>query len=300
MPVGAAGCGTRLEIDGEKMERTPRKIRFGWRAVVAGGLVAAAVGLGGCEYLGLSGGGGADQKSGDQKQKADKGSQPKQKKGGSADKKKAKKKAPEPKKAKKKERNQEGTREGGEADAGGTPAPPTLSGTPEGDGQEEEEATERSPFAPGVQTETEDESSEEKSAENLPPMQRRPYAEYQLMAIIREVSVPKAMFKGPDGVGHLLKEGDKIGRNGNVIKDIRSNAVELEIPPEGDEGTTRSEVLKLRKARGAAAEADEGLSEEESETLQKLMESEEGREELRKQIRNQSGEGSDEGMAPPE
>ncbi len=66
-----------------------------------------------------------------------------------------------------------------------------------------------------------------KLTRELEPLEEYGLANLKLTAIITGTAVPRAMFTGPDGFGHLAKEGDRIGRNGGRISDIRNNEVEI-------------------------------------------------------------------------
>ena len=114
--------------------------------------------------------------------------------------------------------------------------------------------------------------SEERPKE---PLEQFALGELELAAIISSVAVPKAMFIDPTGFGHVLKEGDKIGRNSGVIADIRDNEVEVKEGNDED-GQTRVLTVKLRDVEIKSAD-DSALSDEERESLQRLLDSAEGR-----------------------
>lgn len=63
-------------------------------------------------------------------------------------------------------------------------------------------------------------------------------SEMKLVTIITGVPVPKAMFVDPTGHGHILKEEDRIGKDGGRIADIRDNEVEITISGTGFAGST--------------------------------------------------------------
>ncbi len=146
-------------------------------------------------------------------------------------------------------------------------------------------ATRRNPFRPNLETVM---PSAMVGAEVRPmePLERYAVSELHLVAVISEVSVPKAMFIAPDGVGYTVKEGDRIGRNGAHVSDIRTNEVEL---TEGgdEEGQTQKRRIKLRDLDEIRNE--EKLSREEKDKLRELLKSKEGREALNRTWR---------GMAP--
>jgi len=143
-------------------------------------------------------------------------------------------------------------------------------------------ATRRNPFRPNLETVM---PSAIVGAEVRPmdPLELYSVGELQLVAIISEVSVPKAMFISPDGVGHLVKEGDRIGRNGARVTDVRNNEVEL---TEGgdEEGQALKRRIKLRDLDEIRNE--QKLTREERDKLQEIMKSEEGREALQRTYRN--------------
>jgi Tfp pilus assembly protein PilP len=135
----------------------------------------------------------------------------------------------------------------------------------------------------------------------LDPLEMYSINQLQLAAIISEVDVPKAMFISPDGFGHVVKEGDRIGRNKGVITDIRDNEVDIqENTSEGDNAASRVRTLTLRAAE-LSSEGGDDLTEAERAALEKLLDSEAGRRALRDKLRNQSQSASaiQGGEAPP-
>jgi Tfp pilus assembly protein PilP len=153
--------------------------------------------------------------------------------------------------------------------------------------------------------------SETESTGQSGPLRRYSYEKYRLSGLISETAVPKAMFIAPDQVGHLVKKGDRLGKEGGVVQDIRDNAVELELPPQGEEGRSRTVTMELREAELPEEQQQEGLSEQEQKALQDLLESEEGRKEIRERFQQDSssntsgggggGESSGfQGLEPPE
>lgn len=81
----------------------------------------------------------------------------------------------------------------------------------------------------------------------LEPLEFYGVQELRLVAIVTGTSVPKAMFTDPSGHGHMAKEGDRIGRDGGRIAEIRNNEVEVTTSQENtleqaeDNGTEESE-----------------------------------------------------------
>ncbi|MEM1347809.1 MAG: pilus assembly protein PilP, partial [Myxococcota bacterium] len=120
----------------------------------------------------------------------------------------------------------------------------------------------------------------EPSAEDLrplEPLEQFALGELSLAAIISEVVVPKAMFVDPQGFGHVVKEGDRIGRQGGIVVDIRDN--EVDVRENGTEEGSPAQVrtMRLRDAELVASSSADGLSDNERAALEKLMTSEKGR-----------------------
>lgn len=138
----------------------------------------------------------------------------------------------------------------------------------------------------------------------LEPLERFTLAQLELVAIISEVAVPKAMFVDPDGFGHMIKEGDRIGRQNGVIVDIRDNEVDVrETTGEDNESQSRVRTIRLRSGELRSSNSDD-LTEAEREALDKLLNSKEGRENLRKRLqKNAPGanavDGGNGGTLPP-
>lgn len=128
----------------------------------------------------------------------------------------------------------------------------------------------RNPFAPQVEIEEEEESDEEEDAPDLGPLRKHPVGNYRLAGIISEVAVPKAMFIAPDGMGYQIKEGEEIGQKGGVVKDIRRNEVEIEMPSDERESEPMVLTVELRKEALPGSGEDSRLSEEEREMLERL------------------------------
>ena len=145
------------------------------------------------------------------------------------------------------------------------------------------ESVRRNPFQPDpdvvqpVATKVDDRPKE--------PLEQFALGELELAVIISEVAVPKAMFIDPQGFGHVLKEGDRLGRNGGVISDIRDNEVEVTEGTDEENGQSRLLTVKLREAEIKSNDED-SLSEEEREALRKLLDSDEGRAALERSFRD--------------
>ena len=75
----------------------------------------------------------------------------------------------------------------------------------------------------------EDDEGEERVKE---PLENFDIQTLKLVAIITGTAVPKVMFNDSSGFGHIAKEGDRIGRDGGRISDIRANEVEITINPQ--------------------------------------------------------------------
>ena len=71
----------------------------------------------------------------------------------------------------------------------------------------------------------------------MEPLEQYELAQLTLVAIITGTPVPKAMFLDSTRFGHIAKEGDRIGKDGGRITDIRSNEVEVTINSVGGLGT---------------------------------------------------------------
>jgi Tfp pilus assembly protein PilP len=142
----------------------------------------------------------------------------------------------------------------------------------------------RNPFQPDLEVVKPASVADEGQEERLGPLERFTLGELELVAIISEVAVPKAMFIDPEGFGHVLKEGDRIGRNSGVLSDIRDNEVEVTETTGEDEGQTRLRTVKLRDADLSVGN-DSALTDEERAALEKLLETEEGRKALEERYR---------------
>ena len=155
----------------------------------------------------------------------------------------------------------------------------------------------RNPFQPDLEIIRPAHQQGDSEAE-LSPLERYALGELELVAIISEVAVPKAMFIDPDGFGHVLKEGDRIGRNSGVLSDIRDNEVEVTETTGEDEGQTRLRTIKLREADLSAGK-ESALTDEQRAAIDKLLQTDEGREALEKRYRDMAlGASAVDGKAP--
>lgn len=141
------------------------------------------------------------------------------------------------------------------------------------------------------------------------PLEKFSVGQLELVAVISETAVPKAMFIDPEGFGHVIKEGDRIGRSGGIITDIRDNEVDVK-ETSGEDENAQSSIRTIRLRDFEIRSVDEGgeeLSEAEREALERLMKSDEGREALRASLRERaaaeqatsSRENTSQGIAPP-
>ena len=197
------------------------------------------------------------------------------------------------------------------------PARPPQAKAPEAEAKEEvveyqrpeyPENLRRNPFSPSdavlmpiMGTAVEGDGEDDRPLE---PLEQFSLAQLRLVAIISEIAVPKAMFLDPDGFGHVVKQNDRVGRGGGVIVDIRENEVDVrEISGDDDERQSKITTIRLRSMELKAENADE-LSEAEREALERLLNTDEGRRALRRNINDRAAganaiEGQDGGTLPP-
>lgn len=225
-------------------------------------VVAAALGLflGGCGILGLGGDGSGESESGGPDQKG-------------------------PAESSQEDAGGSGPTAGEEQPDAGTLTPPSLAGSSD----DAASGPTRNPFAPQVEVddEEEEETDDEIEPKKVGILQKHPLEEYRLVGIISEVAIPKAMFIAPDGKGYLVKESEALGREGGIVKDIRSNTVEIEVP-QGEDGAEAKTISRELRDLEISAQQESDLSPREQETLEKLMESEEGREALQERFEKQA------------
>jgi Tfp pilus assembly protein PilP len=167
----------------------------------------------------------------------------------------------------------------------------------------------RNPFLPDLQVIEPRQQMAEGDARPLEPLEQYGLGELALVAIISEVAVPKAMFIDPEGFGHVVKEGDRVGQNGGTITDIRDNEVEVREVTDEEETETRMTTVELREP-SFGQEREDGLSDEERDALRRLLQSEEGQRTLKElgsspgdQQQRSGGASNDRrfgGVAPPE
>ncbi len=201
-------------------------------------LALLLLGTTGCEFLGLDGSGGQQAQQANQAAKNDK---------------EAAKKQPEAAAASDEDEQQEYER------------------------PEYPDQVRRNPFLPDLEIfQPEKKQLAEGNVRPLEPLEKYGLGELTLVAIISEVAVPKAMFLDPEGFGHVVKEGDRVGQNGGTITDIRDNEVEVREVTDEEDTQTRLTTVELTDDELEVRER-EGLSDEEREALRRLLQSEEGR-----------------------
>lgn len=135
-------------------------------------------------------------------------------------------------------------------------------------------AGQRNPFRPDSDVVSVDDADDDVGeVQATDPLERHAVSSLELVTIISETAIPRAMFIAPGGMGHFAIEGDRIGQSGGVIEDIRANEVEI-VEPDG--ATT---IVELRE-RVIERPGDDELTEEERQALRELLGSEQGRQAL--------------------
>ena len=81
-------------------------------------------------------------------------------------------------------------------------------------------------FEPPQRRVGEDDEEDDRQKE---PLENYNLSSLKLIAIVTGTAVPTAMFTDNSNFGHMAKEGDRIGKDGGRITDIRSNEVEITI-----------------------------------------------------------------------
>ncbi|RAL20951.1 hypothetical protein DL240_14870 [Lujinxingia litoralis] len=140
----------------------------------------------------------------------------------------------------------------------------------------------RNPFQPDLDVMQPEPATVDDSVRPLEPLEEFPLSSLNLVAVISETAVPRAMFVDPNGLGHFVKEGDRIGRNSGVVRVIRDNEVEIREGGADESGAVVTVRLRDQQLRVA----DSGLTPEEREALKRLLESEEGREAIERSYRD--------------
>lgn len=167
----------------------------------------------------------------------------------------------------------------------------------------------RNPFAIDVETVLPSAVAKVEEERPVEPLEQFTLSQLTLIGVISETAVPKAMFVDSDGFGHMVKEGDRIGRQGGIITDIRDNEVDVqEGSPENSQASNSVRTLRLSDTEIRSNPADDELSEAERQALDRLMKSEEGRDKLRANLRDQlnrdnagsqNSQNTGAGIAPP-
>ena len=161
-------------------------------------------------------------------------------------------------------------------------------------------AARRNPFQPDLEVIKPATTAVKGEVRTKEPLERFGLGQLALVAIVSEVAVPEAMFIDPDGFGHVVKEGDRIGQNGGYISDIRDNEVEVIEGSEEEDGQTLQKIVKLREVELETGE--DGLTDEERKALERLLETEAGRKAVERSYReNAPGAAASESgaKAPP-
>ena len=154
-------------------------------------------------------------------------------------------------------------------------------------------AVRRNPFRPDPEAMgVDDREDQDEDTGPISPTEEYALSSLQLVTIMSETAVPKAMFIDPTGLGHFVKEGDRIGRRGGVIRNIRSNEVEIR---EGEGGAANMVTVRLRD-HDPVQRAGDRLTEEEREALRRLLESEDGQDVLQEL---ETADQQPQGASPP-
>lgn len=152
----------------------------------------------------------------------------------------------------------------------------------------------RNPFQPDIQVlGVNEDKVDPQQLRPVEPLEEYALSSLRLVTIISETTVPKAMFVDPTGFGHFAKEGDRIGRNNGIIRNIRQNEVEIR---EGDE---QGSMITVRMREGELRQDDDSLSEEEQEALRRLLQSEGGRQALQRSLQGTEESQHAQGGAEP-
>lgn len=133
-------------------------------------------------------------------------------------------------------------------------------------------------FAPPKPQDPDDELLERPLTE----LEKHPLQTLKLTAIVTGTAVPKAMFSGPDGFGHIAVEGDRIGQDNGRITEIRDNEVEVTIGgqdgvtgldsanPDAKPGEVAEPVTVVMRLTDTVLEAPQETTEQEKELLNKI------------------------------
>lgn len=171
------------------------------------------------------------------------------------------------------------------------------------------ENTRRNPFRPVIEVIVPVQEAVNDEKRPVEPLEQFSISQLELAAIISETVVPKAMFIDPNGFGHVVKAGDRIGLQGGTITDIRDNEVDIQ-ETSGEDENAKDEVrtIQLRSFEMQASQDEaEDLSEAERSALERLLSTEEGRAAVRSSLLEESRDGTEQGaqgrqgsgIAPP-
>ena len=67
--------------------------------------------------------------------------------------------------------------------------------------------------------------STNREAESVPPLERFPIERFELRAILRGLGAARAMLADPEGGTHIIKQGDRIGRERGIVSKILNTEV---------------------------------------------------------------------------
>ena len=103
---------------------------------------------------------------------------------------------------------------------------------------QDESSNFRDPFRSFLQ-DLEQKGPEQQGLDDSPRSATEVYAvgEYTIIGIITGTPVPKAMVVDPTGFGHVIRPGDRIGKQGGRVVAIYANEVVIQAPPPAEEET---------------------------------------------------------------
>lgn len=158
----------------------------------------------------------------------------------------------------------------------------------------------RNPFQPDPDVVQPERTEVAGEVRPLDPLEEFGLNQLNLVIVISETAVPLAMFVDPSGLGHFVKEGDRIGRNSGIVASIRDNEVEIREGVTEVDNVMTGAVVTLRLSDSDLRVGGEALSEQEQEALRRLLESEEGRAALEQSYREMApGAAAADGESPP-
>lgn len=106
----------------------------------------------------------------------------------------------------------------------------------------------RDPFIPYLGTKVMDRVRPETNFETLEPLQKYELNKLEVLAILWDVSHPRAMIKDPSGEIHLVTRGQKIGPNDGYIVAIREGElVVMESFEDGAKTVKEPKIMSLKK-----------------------------------------------------